>query len=133
MNKALKGGGILFLATANRDRLKGKIKILIPKKCRRNLKLKCGTDVPEALLLEEKTGLKEHIHEYSLGELKKILQKNNFKIENIGYSTIPFIVSGICDKFPIIFKIQFFIIKILNFLRLNRFLGFEYILLSRKK
>ena len=133
LNNALKPNGLILIITPNRNRLNELIKRLIPEALKFKLKLKLGTDVPGVLLLERKMGLKEHIHEYSFKELKQILRRNNFEIIKTEYSTIPFIVPSLCDKYPLIFSMQKLIITAMNFVGLNRFLCFDFIVLARKK
>jgi len=133
LNNALKPNGLILIITPNRNRFNELIKQMIPEALKFKLKLKFGTDVPDVLMLEKKMGLKEHIHEYSLTELKQILKGNNFEIIKIEYSTIPFIVPSLCDKYPVLFSIQKSIIAVMNFIGLNRFLCFDFIILARKK
>ena len=132
LNNALKPNGLILIITPNRNRLNELIKRLIPETLKFKLKLRLGTDVPDVILLEKKMNLKEHIHEYSGKELKQILKRNNFEIIKSEYSTIPFIVPSLCDKYPLIFEVQKSIISAMNFIGLNRFLCFDFIILARK-
>ena len=133
LSRALKKSGLLLIITPNRNRLNERIKRLLPKKLRYNLKLKYGTDVPDVLHLEKETGLIEHIHEYTFKEIKILLNKHNLDILKVKYSTSPFIVPSLCDKYPIMFNIQKAIISFLNFMGLNRFWGFDFVILARKR
>lgn len=133
LNNALKPNGRILIITPNRNRLNELIKRIIPEALKFKLKLKLGTDVPDVILLEKKMGLKEHIHEYSAKELKQILKRNNFEIVKTEYSTIPFIVPSLCDKYPLLFAMQKSIISAMNFIGLNRFLCFDFIILARKQ
>jgi 2-polyprenyl-3-methyl-5-hydroxy-6-metoxy-1,4-benzoquinol methylase len=133
LNNALKPGGLLLIITPNRNRLNELIKMLIPEALKFKLKLRFGTDVPDVILLEKKMNLKEHIHEYSFKELRQILKRNNFEIIKADYSTIPFIIPSLCDKYPILFSMQKSIIAAMNFIGLKKFLCFDFIILARKK
>lgn len=132
IHNSLNEKGLLFLTTPNRNRLNEIINRSTPYFLKKKLKKRLGTDLPEIPDLEEQTGIKEHCHEYSFNELKRILEKNKFKILKVKYSTIPFIIPLLCDKYPFVLKVQKTVINILNFIKLNRFFCFEFIILAEK-
>jgi 2-polyprenyl-3-methyl-5-hydroxy-6-metoxy-1,4-benzoquinol methylase len=133
LKNSIRSKGLLFILTPNRNRLNEFLKRFVPKKSAEKLKLKFGTDVPEVLLLENKMGLKEHIHEYSLNEIKQLLKRHNFRIIKIGYSPVPFIVPSLCDRYLPLFLIQKALIVLAGAFKLNRLFGFEYSVLAEKE
>jgi hypothetical protein len=121
-----------LIATPNKNRLNELVKSLIPERFKHKLKLKFSTDVSGVLKLEKKSGIKEHIHEYSLKELRNLLTKHNLKIINEFQSKIPFIAPSLCDKYSFIFNFERMFIAAAELFGLNHYFGFEHIILSKR-
>jgi len=132
IKRVFKKEGYIMITTPNRYRVNELFKNIVPRKLYYKLKKRFSTDSKDVIIKEEELNIKEHFHEYSVSELKKLLKANNFEIINFKGGKLTIFPLFLFDKFPFLINIVRLIDNVITFIPGSIYLKFNFIVLAKK-
>jgi len=134
--RILKPGGYFFITTPSRYSYTYLIGKLIPKRLKNALRklVYFGISPKDGIkkILPNGKIIKEHVHEYSIGEFKKLLNKHDLDVEIIkaGYLYVP--LAPLFDRFPLLINLWKLFDKTISKLPFTNHLKAHFIARAKK-